>query len=666
MADVVSVNDRFDIDPGQPLPDYDSPTAKAYACRDGGNKADYVALVCDPKYPLRVEAINALKGFPNHSLMRVQDHGVVNWTLTSRRMPVLIVDRPRGGRVFASEDDTIEPFTDEQLTRGFLTPLVATLREMSQRGVTHRNIRPNNLFYSDSNRRSVMLGECISSPPALFQSDAYESLESAMADRTARGDGSVLDDLFSVGVTLLSLVTGKMLPEDPDPQRAIFDRINLGSYACLVGGTRLQMNMVEVLRGLLTDEPRERWTIRDVELWLGGRRLTPKQVKLPQKAARPLMVGGGSYENVRSVAHAIGRNWNTAAELVRGQDFDNWLRRSLGNENVVESVNKITGGPNGIQSAPKEEDPRLITRVAIGLDPAAPIRHKGFSAHIDGVGPTLALNFNDEATRQKVAAFIASRSVGPWMSVQTRSKQDLLGLFAKFDKLPTLLNSSGPGYGIERVLYELNEDIHCMSPMIEHLYVTDPAEVIPSLEAVAQQSRRPPIPMDRHLAAFLGARSTDIDDRMLRPLGNSSDTRPAIDALNVLRLLARIQTLSRNGPMPGLSHWFVELMKPAVNAFHNLKARTAVENSVMKASESGQLGEILKIFDDQRAQQRDQQGYQRAQQEFTQCAIQIAQMNLDLQNKDSLAAEVGEQAAAVVSGVVGSVGTTAIVILYLV
>ena len=172
--------------------------------------------------------------------------------------------------------------------------------------------------------------------------------------------------------------------------------------------------------------------------------------------------------------------------------------------------------------------------------------------------------------------------------------------------------------------------------------------------------------MDRHLAAFLGARSPDIEERLLRPLGSSSDKRPAIDALNVIRLLARIQTLSRNGPMPGLCQWFVQLMKPAVNGFHNLKARAAVETSVMKASESGQLGEILKIFDDQRAQQRDQQGYARAQQEFAHCAVQVAQMNLDLQNKDSLAAELGEQAAAVISGVVGSVGTTAIVILYLV
>ena len=276
MADLVTLNDRYEVDPGQPLPEYDSPSAKAYACRDASNNSDMLALVCDPKVPIRVEAINALRGFPNHNLMRVHDHGVVNWTMTGRRMPVMVMDRPRGGRVFAADSQGIDPFTDEELSRGFLTPLIATMREMSQRGITHRNIRPDNLFYTDPNRRSVMLGECVTCPPGLNQPNSFESLECAMADRTARGDGGVLDDLFSVGATLLALLTGRVPQEEADPQRAIFDRINFGSYACLVGGTRLQMNMVEVLRGLLTDDPRERWTIRDVELWLGGRRLTPR------------------------------------------------------------------------------------------------------------------------------------------------------------------------------------------------------------------------------------------------------------------------------------------------------------------------------------------------------------------------------------------------------
>jgi eukaryotic-like serine/threonine-protein kinase len=108
------------------------------------------------------------------------------------------------------------------------------------------------------------------------------------------------------------------------------------------------------------------------------------------------------------------------------------------------------------------------------------------------------------------------------------------------------------------------------------------------------------------------------------------------------------------------------LTKPAVNSFHNLKMRQQVESAVTRAAETGFLVELLKIFDDAKASQRDQQGYLRAQHEHAQCSAQMAQMNLGLQNRENLAAELGEQVAAVISGVLGSIGVTTAIIFYLV
>ena len=42
----------------------------------------------------------------------------------------------------------------------------------------------------------------------------------------------------------------------------------------------------------------------------------------------------------------------------------------------------------------------------------APIRHKGFSAHVDGVGAALAMDFERDDVRQKVADFINGRYIG--------------------------------------------------------------------------------------------------------------------------------------------------------------------------------------------------------------------------------------------------------------
>ena len=56
-------------------------------------------------------------------------------------------------------------------------PLLDLDREM----LPHRGIRPGNIFFRDANRRVAMLGDCMTSPPGLYQSVVYETIEGALA-----------------------------------------------------------------------------------------------------------------------------------------------------------------------------------------------------------------------------------------------------------------------------------------------------------------------------------------------------------------------------------------------------------------------------------------------------------------------------------------------------
>ena len=146
----VVLKDQFEIDDSVHLSGLDSPTAKAYACKgltDG--QSSMVALICDADVPMRTELLEGLKNFPGAGLVKPIDSGVVNWVPTGRRQPVLVCEKPLGSRVFETPDTVIQPLSDEQIINGFLTPAVATLRELASRGLTHRNIRPSNIFYSD-------------------------------------------------------------------------------------------------------------------------------------------------------------------------------------------------------------------------------------------------------------------------------------------------------------------------------------------------------------------------------------------------------------------------------------------------------------------------------------------------------------------------------------
>ncbi len=665
MAERVVIKERVEVDPDRPLPEFDLPYAKAYAATARREEqADLIAYVCDARLPYRHEDVDSIRGLTSNAMMRFVEWGIAAWAPARRRLPILCYERPAGGRVAKSIADVIEPMSDERLVRRFLTPAIGILRDMSTRGVPHRAVRPDNLFYADSARKLIALGECLTAPPGLNNPAFCETIEQAMAEPAARGRGGIADDLYALGVCVVYLLLGRNPIHELGATEVIERKIAFGSYSVLTAGARIQMNMMELLRGLLSDDPRERWTVREVELWIGGRRLTPKQAKLPAKAARPLTIAGRDHENVRSVAEALGRNWLVAGEVVRGQDFDNWMRRSLNDEKVLENVTKVLGSHAAVQNASEAETPRLITRACMALDPAAPIRHKGFAAHVDGVGPALALDFDRDDVRQKVADFINGRFVGLWMSLQARTRSDLNELYSLFDKLPLILSQTGPGFGIERILYQLNEHIHCRSPLIDHLYVTRIEELVPALERVAANKERGSQPIDRHIAAFAVARSPDVDERLVRPL-TGSDSSGTDRVLAALTLFARVQAMTKSGPAPNLAAWFVDLMKAAVNSFHNLKQRKAMEQSIARAAETGVLIELQHIYGDTKSIQRDQQGYARAQQEHQHCGAQIQQLSIELQNRDHMATELGEQVAAVTSGVVGSIGSTAIIIMFM-
>jgi hypothetical protein len=114
----VSIHDRVDINPNQPLPAYDSAPALAYtATHRRDPEREIIALVCDPKLPPRFDAVAPMQRIANPALMSVVDSGIVDWPLEGRRCPVIVVEQPRGRRVFPSLDEKVTPLQEELVTR---------------------------------------------------------------------------------------------------------------------------------------------------------------------------------------------------------------------------------------------------------------------------------------------------------------------------------------------------------------------------------------------------------------------------------------------------------------------------------------------------------------------------------------------------------------------
>jgi len=117
----VLIKDRFAVDPKTPLPDLDSPSAKAFMAEDRRDiDRPVFALICNPGLPTRLGAMTSLRGSGIKALVGVLEWEVEFWPLIRQRTMILILERPLGGRVLQKGTFRISEY---DLPRKVIEPL---------------------------------------------------------------------------------------------------------------------------------------------------------------------------------------------------------------------------------------------------------------------------------------------------------------------------------------------------------------------------------------------------------------------------------------------------------------------------------------------------------------------------------------------------------------
>jgi hypothetical protein len=638
----VRLGERFEIYPDRPLSELRSANAAGFIALDRDRPtASIFGLVCDAELPPRHEALVALHGLRAESLLVPHEWGVLEWPATGRSHFAIIFDRPTGGRVAQTMTQVIEPRHEDELIHHMLPPLVASLHEIFAAGLTHRAIRPTNLFYRDAAHRTLALGECVSAPPASQQPLACETIESGMASPAARGNGSPAEDLYALGATLIYLLFGRMPSAALSDEKLLAEKIGRGSYLALLAGERLNGAMVECLRGLLADDPRERWTIQDLAHWLEGRRLSPKQPVLVKRAARPFEFAGHQFFTARALAYAFARDPASAARALKAPDFEIWMQRSLCDDDRSKMVKAAMTEGHDIGLSGHDE--RLVARVCIALDPAAPIRYKGFAAAIDGFGSALVAAFRGRGAVQQIAEAMAGRLPQFWFSCQAGLKPEHVPILKAFERLRLNLDDRRPGYGIERIVYEMNPQLHCLSPVLEADYVVEPQDVLPALERLSEKRTGDDFVVDRHLAAFIAARYRAAGNDWLDALNSSN---PAQRTLGTLYLLARLQADKGPSSVPALAKRVARQLPAVIERFHNRARRSRLGAELPKLVSKGNFNDILTFIDNPGERARDMQGFQQALRDYAMIDRELDLLRLEAPKRPERAAELGARYAA--------------------
>ena len=630
---------RYLIDLDQTLPEFDSVGASAHGARDlEDHERSVFALIADPAVPRRDAVWRASSAGGAPGTPRVLAAAWVDYPDGRGRWWTIILARPMGGSLAAA----VGTLGEQDIRLGLAPALVDRLDTLHQRGLAHRRLRPDTVFWQGADGAAdLVLSECFSEPPGASQPAAFEPLGRAQAHPHGRGHGGPEADCYALGVTLLALSRNGMPWATRTAADLTDERLARGSFATLTEGGGVPPGMVTLIRGLLADAEEDRWTLTDVRAWLTGARVQPRTLRPPREPLVPLRLGGRAITSRRQIAHAMAEAPEQAVKAMRAPAFVEWLTHGLNDPTTGARIEKIIA-----QSPPTRRgvEGAMVARTIQALDPGGPVRFGRLALMPDGLPAMLACAMAD-ADRTLLAALdevlgdgLIEEALDAWPdSLDAAEARREAGLAAEH------LRRREIGHGLERVLYVLNRDLTCRSPRLSDRPVASAADLLRALERLVADGERASPLVDRHMAAFLATRGAP--PRVIAGLAQAAEVPPHL-ALATLRLLAPIQTERKVGPLPRLCDGLADALKPLLGSLRGRARRERLQTRLARLTGSGDLGALAEGFDFLTEREQDERGYREAVDRWLESEAELTRLADAIGPDDAPAREAGLLGAA--------------------
>jgi len=649
-ADVVTLRDRFLISPASPLPDLSTPSADAFLAEDRRERGRPVfALVVKPGIPSRLPMLRTLKGQENPGLLSLIEWGVTDWPPADRKAMIIIYARPMGGRLWGDKGSNVRRVDEADIVLRIVKPAIAALKQLNSLGITHRAIRPSNMFWMSSERDRAVFGDGASAPPGLDQPSALEPVECALSQPEGRGDGTNGNDIYSFGASLAMILQGRDIAVTSAEEAIIRHKIVMGSYSALAGEARLPLSLVEILRGMLCDDVDQRWNAEALDLWLNGRRLTPLVPRIEKRAIRAFPFSGKEYWTGRELAIGIFQNWDKALVQLGDGKLELWLSRAADNKPKGELIaNILAGGADNPASDKHLNDDITIAKICMILDTKAPLRYKNMSTMIDGIRWLLPMTMAKGGDVRTIASALIREMPKAWYTTREVYSPENSVLDAGFRTQKGYLDRALIGYGLERVVYELNDGVPCLSPLVVDEYVLELRDLLSALNAYAKKKgdNAGAKVIDRHIAAFIMARANFDIERMVGELGLPDPARVMIASINVL---AVVQWRLGLPNVSALTSWLAQLARPAIKSYHNRARRAFLEKELPRVGRDGNLIELSRLLDSSEERGNDFRGFEEAKTMWTNSHRQMRAIEEGHEEIKEESTRTGQQVASLIS-----------------
>ncbi len=293
--------------------------------------------------------------------------------------------------------------------------------------VIHGDIKPANLFFLDSARTRLVVGD-FGVAARLRPGESLVPLErftpGFLGPEAYGGDVGRESDYHALGVTLIWLATGRSPWEGregtEEGRRRIRQQILSGT---LPVPDALPERFRTLIEGLLVKERGRRWGNSEVRRWLAGqnvpvaeRGMAHPRVAAPAPAgARSFLFEGRIYTDPVELAEAFAHNWEEAKKRLYRGHVRRWAETF-----DLDLANRC----QDLEESETDQD-RGVFRMIYHLHPGAPFAYRGeVQSSPEAVGAALgrALEAQDQAAVERIAEAAAKGLLAEWLRGRGREE----------------------------------------------------------------------------------------------------------------------------------------------------------------------------------------------------------------------------------------------------
>ena len=534
----------------------------------------------------------------------------------------------------------LRPWPEKVLVDLVLRPAAGVLDILHARRLTYRSIRPNNVFQAAPGQ-PITLGAAWAAPPAMHQPCVFESPYNAMCLPVSRGDGSIADDIYSLGVLLLTLACGKIPMAGMDDAAVIRWKLDMGSFAALTRDTSISGFFTDLLRGMLAEDPDHRplpGMLMDLA-HVRGRRVAARPLRRSQS---PLMLNDVAVFDARTLAWGLFGDEKKAIQFLRNGLVTQWLRRALGDAGLATQVEDLVRGRMAETKRVSWSDPLLVMRTISVLNPRMPLCWRGVALWPDALPSILAEGIAGKPELMAAAEELLLADIfGLWTTSDDRLDSPEVSDAIQHRQV---LQGGGPG-ALLKLYYGLNPLLPCRMAAMASAWVASIPDLMRFFEGAAASLDDSLI--DMHIAAFVASHADRKIEMQVNGLAGIKDA--AAFRVAELALLRDLQIRYHPGPMPALAKWVAARLRPDLDRWRNKPRREAMQARLDLLAQAGFVSRLLDLTEDPTARAVDFAGARRAANELAMIDAELAL----IESSDRVRVATAERSGQAIAGGIG-------------